>query len=86
MLPSKIFEYIAVGKPIVAGLNGYSARFIKKNIGHAYLFNPGDIDECILCIQKASTLVVNHNDIDRFIIYSQYKSARYTVHFRYNIE
>jgi glycosyltransferase involved in cell wall biosynthesis len=67
VLPSKIFEYIALGKPIVAGLNGYSARFIKKNIGHAYLFNPGDIDECVSCIQKASTLVVNHNDIDRFI-------------------
>ena len=67
VLPSKLFEYIAVGKPIVAGLNGYSARFIKKNIGHACLFRPGDVDECILCIQKAIKVVVNHNDVDQFI-------------------
>ena len=43
VLPSKIFEYAVLDKPIVAGLSGYSAQFIVDNIGHAFLFKPFDL-------------------------------------------
>ena len=62
MLPSKLFEYIAVGKPIVAGLSGYSEQFIVDNIGHASLFKPGDVDGCVTTIQNA---VGHHVDYER---------------------
>ena len=45
VLPSKIFEYGALGKPIWAGVAGYSAEFIKKNITNAAVFMPCDVDE-----------------------------------------
>ena len=32
VLPSKIFEYAATGKPILAGVSGYSADFIRNNL------------------------------------------------------
>ncbi len=40
VLPSKIFEYAATGKPILAGVSGYSKLFIKENIENAMLFRP----------------------------------------------
>jgi glycosyltransferase involved in cell wall biosynthesis len=39
-LPSKIFEYAALGKPILAGVEGYTAEFINKNITNAQVFEP----------------------------------------------
>ncbi len=40
VLPSKLFEYAATGKPILAGVSGYSASFIKEEIPNATLFQP----------------------------------------------
>lgn len=40
VLPSKIFEYGALGKPIWAGVAGYAAEFIEENIGNAAVFGP----------------------------------------------
>ena len=42
VLPSKIFEYAATGKPILAGVSGFAAKFIKKNIPGSYVFKPLD--------------------------------------------
>jgi glycosyltransferase involved in cell wall biosynthesis len=42
VLPSKIFEYAATGKPLLAGVGGYSRRFIVENISNAALFAPCD--------------------------------------------
>ena len=47
VLPSKLFEYAAMGKPIWAGLNGYSAHFVKSEIVGCEVFLPGDIDDAI---------------------------------------
>lgn len=47
VLPSKIFEYGALGKPIWAGVTGYSAEFIKKNITNAAVFMPCDVDDAV---------------------------------------
>lgn len=44
VLPSKVFEYAATGKPILAGLGGYSARFVRENVLGAEVFEPCDAE------------------------------------------
>jgi glycosyltransferase involved in cell wall biosynthesis len=67
VLPSKIFEYAALSKPIVAGLSGYSSQFIKDNLAYVALFNPGDVDGCVESIKKAERLVVNRSMTNNFV-------------------
>lgn len=40
VLPSKLFEYAALGKPIWAGVAGYAAEFVGGNISNAVTFSP----------------------------------------------
>ncbi len=47
VLPSKLFEYAALGKPIWAGVSGYAEEFVKKEIENAVVFYPCDVDEAI---------------------------------------
>lgn len=47
VLPSKIFEYAVTGKTIIAGVEGFSKLFIKKNIPNAIIFEPANIDSFI---------------------------------------
>lgn len=42
VLPSKIFEYAATGKPVLAGVGGYSAFFLEENVVNAAVFPPCD--------------------------------------------
>jgi glycosyltransferase involved in cell wall biosynthesis len=42
VLPSKLFEYAALGKPVLAGVAGYPARFIREQIDNAAVFPPCD--------------------------------------------
>lgn len=42
VLPSKVFEYAAIGKPILAGVAGYASEFIESEIPNAQVFYPGD--------------------------------------------
>ncbi len=44
VLPSKIFEYAVTGKPMIAGVGGYAARFIKENLSQTILFDPCDAE------------------------------------------
>ena len=44
VLPSKIFDYAAFNKPIIAGVSGFASLFIKKHIKNALVFNPLDSD------------------------------------------
>ncbi|MCH9716673.1 MAG: glycosyltransferase family 4 protein [Gammaproteobacteria bacterium] len=43
VLPSKLFEYAAMGKPIWAGLAGYSEQFVREEMSNAAVFYPGDV-------------------------------------------
>jgi glycosyltransferase involved in cell wall biosynthesis len=45
VLPSKLFEYAAMGKPIWAGISGYAADFVKSEINNAVVFHPRDAVE-----------------------------------------
>lgn len=67
VLPSKIFEYAALGKPIVAGLSGYSAQFLRDNIPSAHLFNPGDAAGAVSCIQEVKVLDESDDLISNFV-------------------
>ena len=67
VLPSKIFEYTALGKPIVAGLSGYSSNFIKEHLPYACVFESGDAEGAYLSILKASNITVPMGVVDQFI-------------------
>lgn len=43
VLPSKLFEYGAMGKPIWAGVAGYAATFVSENLSNAAVFSPCDV-------------------------------------------
>lgn len=64
VLPSKIFEYAATKKPMIAGVGGFSAQFIDKNIDDAILFSPCDADELV---RKLEGHQINSNDRAEFI-------------------
>lgn len=42
VLPSKLFEYGAMNKPIWAGVAGYAAEFVRAELSNAAVFNPCD--------------------------------------------
>jgi hypothetical protein len=42
VLPSKIFEYAAMGRPIWAGVGGYAAEFLRRHVENAAVFPPCD--------------------------------------------
>ncbi|MBD1580931.1 glycosyltransferase [Pseudoalteromonas sp. S16_S37] len=64
VLPSKIFEYAATGKPILAGVSGYAADFIKSEVSNAEVFYPGDDQGALQALNK---LKLEHTDRDAFI-------------------
>lgn len=47
VLPSKIFEYAALGKPIWAGVGGYAARFLAAEVSNVALFSPCNLTEAV---------------------------------------
>ncbi len=43
VLPSKLFEYAALGKPVWAGVGGYAAEFVTSEICNSAVFHPCDV-------------------------------------------
>jgi glycosyltransferase involved in cell wall biosynthesis len=66
VLPSKLFEYAAMGKPIVAGLQGYSRAFSKNHIPYAFIFEPGNVEECVSKITESINAIVTKREVDSF--------------------
>lgn len=52
VLPSKLFEYAATGKPILAGVSGYAAEFVVRYIENAAVFPPCDADGAVAALDK----------------------------------
>jgi len=72
VLPSKLFEYAALGKPIVAGLSGYPAEFLKTNLSYSFVFNPGNVHSAIACVSEASSCIPAQKTINNFVkLYSR---------------
>lgn len=52
VLPSKVFEYGSLGKPIWAGVAGYASKFIKENLDNAVVFEPTSCHDALLEFDK----------------------------------
>ena len=52
MLPSKLFEYAASGKPIWAGVAGYANEFVSEKIDNCAVFKPCDANDAKLAFEK----------------------------------
>ena len=64
VLPSKIFELATYPKTIIAGVSGYSAGFIKKEVPNSYVFNPCDIRSLVGFLENDK--ISSNFDRDRF--------------------
>ena len=63
-----------MGKPIVAGIEGYSTEFTREHIPYSLIFKPGQVDQCVKCIIKSTSIVIEKSDINYFINnFSRYK-------------
>lgn len=54
VLPSKVFEYAATNKFIIAGVGGYAKEFIKENISDAIVFEPCNIEDFFEQFKRAN--------------------------------
>lgn len=54
VLPSKLFEFAAMGKPILAGVAGQSADFIRAEIENAAVFPPCDAPRAVAAFESLS--------------------------------
>lgn len=52
VLPSKIFEYAALGKPIWAGVSGYAAQFLHEEVSNAAVFSPCDTEQALRAFEQ----------------------------------
>jgi glycosyltransferase involved in cell wall biosynthesis len=52
VLPSKLFEYAALGKPIWAGVAGYASEFVNTNISNAVTFSPCCAEEAVKSFEQ----------------------------------
>nr|WP_250832605.1 glycosyltransferase family 4 protein [Marinobacter sediminum] len=67
VLPSKIFEYGALGKPVWAGVGGFSADFIRENLDNAAVFSPCDVDAAAESFQELEMKVAPRKEFtERF--------------------
>ena len=64
VLPSKIFEYAATGKPILAGVSGYAAEFLKEQVNGVEVFNPCDVVSMTIGLEKLlkGPKIIDRND------------------------
>lgn len=56
VLPSKLFEYAAINKPILAGVSGHCADFIRAEIDNCEIFEPANIEDAINKFNKLNFL------------------------------
>ncbi len=67
VLPSKIFEYAAAGKPILAGVAGFSAKFLEEEVENAAVFPPCDVETALAALDSLRLDFINREDfINRF--------------------
>ena len=62
VLPSKLFEYGAMGKPIWAGVAGYAAEFVHLELPNAAVFKPCDAHDAELSFESLQMGVMSRAD------------------------
>ena len=70
VLPSKIFEYASLEKPIIAGVGGYAKNFLNDEVPWAQTFKPCSAIECIKAIKN-----INNSKIDSRSFKQKYKRS-----------
>ena len=75
VIPSKFFELAVVGKPIIAGVNGYAKNFMKKNISNIYFFPPLNVRILITKINQVTNTKYSDqlNDLKKSNFINNYK-------------
>jgi len=67
VLPSKLFEYAALGKPVLAGVGGYAADFVRTEIENAAVFAPCNVAQGVRAFESLELV-----DRPRFAFTSKY--------------
>lgn len=62
VLPSKVFEYAATGKPILAGVSGYAAEFIASEVPNAEVFHPADEEAALKSLERLTLEYTDRHD------------------------
>lgn len=62
VLPSKLFEYAALGKPVWAGVSGYAAEFVRSEIGNAAVFHPCDAEGAVRAFENLTVRDMPRSD------------------------
>ncbi len=62
VLPSKIFEYGATHKPILAGVSGFSKKFIETELVNSYLFEPCNYVQAENLLRVLKFELIKRND------------------------
>ncbi len=66
-MPSKIFEYGAFNKPIIAGVSGFASEFIRDNLQNYILFEPTDVNDMVNQIKAFKITDMDRTDfIEKF--------------------
>lgn len=65
VLPSKIFEYAATGKPILAGVSGYSAQFLKENVSNVGVFYPTNDERALEAFNQLDLRTIERVEFNR---------------------
>ncbi len=74
VLPSKIFEYAAMRKPIWAGVSGHAAEFLRQEVPNAAVFAPCDAEGAL---RSFAGLSLGETSRDDFVArYSRSSIAR----------
>ncbi len=47
VLPSKVFELATFNKPIIAGVAGFAAEFIKNEVSDSFVFDPCNVEQLV---------------------------------------
>jgi glycosyltransferase involved in cell wall biosynthesis len=70
VLPSKLFEYGALGKPVLAGVGGYAREFVETEVNGAAVFPPCDANAAETALRGLPT-----GTVDRQIFTDKFKRA-----------
>ncbi len=67
VLPSKLFEYAATGKPVWAGLAGFPAKFAQQEIENTAVFSPCDAADAAKSLERLRLQTVDRSSfIERY--------------------
>ncbi len=67
VLPSKIFEYGATEKPILAGVDGYARKFMQKHLEDTLIFEPSNVENFIQVLENYEPQTISREDfVEKF--------------------